>query len=93
MPENHVTIDTTHGTTITINGHNVSTMLTRIEVSMNALDVSGFDGKPNLLMERPQVTLVLSPLSLMVDAGAGVDLDEATRSLLEAIGWTPPDPT
>jgi hypothetical protein len=93
MPENHITIDTTHGTAVTINGHDVSTMLTSIKVSMSFLDISGFDGKPQLLMERPQVTLALSPRSLMVDAGAGVNLlDKATRALLEDIGWTPPDP-
>jgi hypothetical protein len=98
MTENHITIDTTHGTAVTINGHDVSTMLASIKVSMSTLDVSGLDGKPYLMMERPQVTLVLSPRSLMIDAGgAGVNLDvsldEATHALLEDIGWTPPDPT
>jgi hypothetical protein len=93
MTENHITIDTTHGTAVTIDGHDVSTMLASIKVSMSSLDISGFDGKPYLMMERPQVTLALSPRSLMVDAGAVVNLDEATRALLEDIGWTPPDPT
>ena len=84
MSEHHVTIDAQGPCAkITVDGHDLSNILSGLVLQLEAQD-------------KPQLLLALSPQGLnittSVEGDAVVVLDEATHALLEAIGWTPPDP-
>lgn len=80
MPENRITIDATGPhPKVTLGGQDISMILSGIVINLE-------------VAEQPQVLLFLSPKILNIKADATITIDETTHTVLQNIGWTPPDP-